>query len=229
MRMKEHELKPFADTLSIFIHIPKTAGTSVRTALYGANVGYHMSLRDYYLAYSAEEYLGRFKFAFIRNPWDRLYSTYCYLSSNRCTKMDRMFWASHFGGIDFIEFVDLIKQRGLPGYLHFLPQISFLCPSRFPLFASRELGVNFIGIFENLDSDFSYISRKLGVSASLEHLNSSRQRRHDSFLHSYSSDSAAVVAKLYASDIHAFRYSFDNSSIRSQIALRDTGDLSPYR
>ena len=62
---------------SIFIHIPKTAGTSILKSL-GGWAGDHCSYREYLQA-SPTKFKEYFKFCFVRNPYDRLVSTYNYL------------------------------------------------------------------------------------------------------------------------------------------------------
>ena len=64
-------LKPFLETRSMFVHIPKTAGISVGLSLYGGKSGDHRTIRDYKLCFSKAEFDSFFKFAFVRNPWDR--------------------------------------------------------------------------------------------------------------------------------------------------------------
>ena len=56
----------------VFIHIPKTGGTSIRTALGMASVPYHLTARDMWQIYP--ESRSKFSFAFVRNPWDRIVS-----------------------------------------------------------------------------------------------------------------------------------------------------------
>ncbi len=62
----------FDETRSIFIHIPKTAGVSLCEALYGTPIISHARLRHYQVVYDWQTYESYFKFAFVRNPWDRL-------------------------------------------------------------------------------------------------------------------------------------------------------------
>lgn len=222
----ESRLAPFRDTQSIFVHIPKTAGISLRTALYGSSVGYHMSLRDYYLAFSLESYLAYFKFAFIRNPWDRLYSAFRYLSGAGCTRTDRLWWNEHFGNISFQEFVDNhIKTNGIPKCLHFTPQVTFLSASRFPSLSSKTFGVNFLGLYENLAADFTYICSKLKLEKQLNHLNSSKTNSRSPYTECYTPEMIQVIAKVYEADIQAFGYSFDNSNLSDQLFQRDSGKL----
>jgi hypothetical protein len=58
----------------LFIHIPKNAGTTISTLLYGAHCG-HRSAR-FYLDADADFFRGRPSFAVVRNPWSRIVSAY---------------------------------------------------------------------------------------------------------------------------------------------------------
>ena len=64
----------FQPSKSIFIHIPKAAGTSISRAIYGQNVG-HRKAGDY-IKISKREFEKYYSFSFTRNPWDRLVSAY---------------------------------------------------------------------------------------------------------------------------------------------------------
>lgn len=56
----------------VFIHIPKTGGTSVRSALGMGARPYHVTAKDMWQKYP--DWTSKFSFAFVRNPWDRLVS-----------------------------------------------------------------------------------------------------------------------------------------------------------
>ena len=56
----------------LFIHIPKTGGTAIRTALGMGSVTQHVPARMMREKYP--ETSSKYSFAFIRNPWDRLVS-----------------------------------------------------------------------------------------------------------------------------------------------------------
>jgi Sulfotransferase family len=60
----------------VFVHVPKTGGTSIREAL-GMSTSYHYTAREVRQMYP--ETRGKFSFAFVRNPWDRLVSYMCSL------------------------------------------------------------------------------------------------------------------------------------------------------
>ena len=64
----------FEPTKSIFIHVPKAAGTSIARAIYGQNVG-HRKATDY-LKVSRRTFKQYFSYGFVRDPWDRAVSAY---------------------------------------------------------------------------------------------------------------------------------------------------------
>lgn len=70
----------FDDNRFIFIHIPKVAGISLIHALgFEHEHRWHMPLK-YYQHISEEKFEQYFKFAFVRNPWDRVFSAYQFLA-----------------------------------------------------------------------------------------------------------------------------------------------------
>lgn len=153
----------------VFVHIPKTAGQSVeqvfldalgldwqsrgalllrrnRNPALGPPRLAHLLARDYvrrgYL--SSEEFARYFRFAFVRNPWDRVVSFYKYIGRP--------------GECSFREFVlDRLPGR-LWGRMHWFvrPQVDYL-------FDEGQSLVDFVGRFESLDSDFSVVAERLGL------------------------------------------------------------------
>ena len=96
----------FDRTRSIFVHIPKAGGVSVAISLYGNRAGSHTSVSGYQLVFSAAEFQSYFKFTFVRNPWDRLYSAYRFLSAGGMNDLDRSWSEKHLAGVeDFEAFV----------------------------------------------------------------------------------------------------------------------------
>jgi hypothetical protein len=67
----------------IFLHIPKTAGTSIEEALYefhdfDYSDDVHIDLMNYYDELPRKEFESFYKFTVIRNPFNLLYSTWAY-------------------------------------------------------------------------------------------------------------------------------------------------------
>jgi hypothetical protein len=85
-------LRPFDDLECIFIHVPRCAGTSVSSGLFGRPSGTHINARMFQTVYSRGEWERYFKFAFVRSPWDRLLSAFRYLRKGGSIESDRT-WA----------------------------------------------------------------------------------------------------------------------------------------
>lgn len=189
---------------SIFIHIPKTGGISVEKALYQEKVGHKpLHLFQYYNANKFEKY---FKFTFVRNPWDRLVSSYIFLKQGGRNKIDAEFSIKFLSQFDtFEEFVEGISnertKKTALNWLHFCPQVDFIKDYR------GSINLNYIGHFETLEKDFNIIAKKLNIDALLPHENKST-RKKDYQLY-YSSETAQIVSRIYRDDIEKFNYKFE--------------------
>ncbi len=70
------------ETGVIFIHVPKAAGSSIKTEIYGKPQFGHRRIAEFY-AYDRARTAAFFKFAFVRNPWDRMLSAFTYLRQDK--------------------------------------------------------------------------------------------------------------------------------------------------
>jgi len=217
----------------IFVHIPKTAGQSIENfflSLHGLSweerapllLRYnldpeqgpqalaHLTAMEYveFNHISSETFNKYFKFAFVRNPWDRLVSEYNYRNYNK--------------KYTFKEFVNSgfpDKDNFSDAYRHIIPQYDLLYS------LNGELLVDFVGKFEDLQNDFNIVCLKLGISTSLlPHINSFNKERNlknrlRSFLFKtkkikkhyteyYDDELKNKVGKIYSKDISAFNYTF---------------------
>jgi len=68
--------------------------------------------------------------------------------------------------------------------------------------------VDFVGRFETLSADFQTVCERIGVRAELPFLNASKRRRD--WRGYYSSETRNLVAELFHSDIERFGYSWDD-------------------
>lgn len=188
----------------IFIHIPKCAGVSINRALFGRPGYGHASIRDYQAAFAPGDFARFFKFAFVRNPWDRLASAYHFLKAGGVTAQDARFAAGSLARCDRFEafVLDWVTPESIMSYWHFMPQCHFICDE-----ASRCL-MDFIGHYETLDADFATLCEKLGVQANLSHLNRRRHARPD-YRSLYTPAMRRVVETVYARDIATLGYDFD--------------------
>ena len=178
----------------VFIHINKTGGTSVERAL-------HLrSERKTALEKLAEMGQARFerafKFAFVRNPWDKVVSHYHYrLRTNRTGLADE--------GIGFHEWVRRAYGECDPRYHDepkmFMPQVLWVGD------ADGRCIIDFVGRFETLPEDFAEVCRRIGVNATLPHV---KTTSHAHYRESYDAATRAIIAERFASDIEAYGYRF---------------------
>lgn len=213
----------FDQTRSIFIHIPKAAGVSVAKSLYGNLGGGHVPLADFRYVFSGKDFHSYFKFTFVRNPWDRLFSAYTFLQNGGFNEGDRQWAKQHLDGLD--DFDDFVKRWVRPENIrkgmHFIPQLDYLL-----LPGKASLPLDFVGFFENIDDDFKLVSKALAMDVSLPHLNKGKHEGEPRYLSAYSEESRDIVAQVYQQDIEALGYSFDNSRLPEQLARRATGGQS---
>jgi len=191
----------------LFIHIPKTAGTSVLAALGKRRVHYRQHFPWFVYRAANRRYFDQaFKFSFVRNPFDRLYSAYEYLKAGGAG-----------GGHDqavgevirkyqgFDDFIFRALHEGeLLSNLHFLPQSTFIVD------LCGQVVVDFVGKQETLDDDFAKIARQLQIPLKAERQNINRQKDHQDYREAYqSSRSIDIVHNLYVQDLKLFNYQFE--------------------
>lgn len=196
-----YTLKPFIDTKSIYVHIPKCAGMSINTSLYNSPAGGHRGLSTYLYLFDYEDFSNYFKFTFVRNPWDRLVSSYTFLNNGGLNSADNNWFQSNLGKYnDFNQFVqEWLNKANIQSYHHFKPQIDYIYD------AHQKVSLDFIGRFENLESDFNKVASKLNIQAKLAKVNSSPRGSYRRF---YNDKTAAIVYEVYKEDIEMLGYEF---------------------
>ena len=214
-----YSFKPFDDYHCIFVHIPKTAGVSVSRSLFGNFSGGHTYIKTYQVIFPKNEFERYFKFTFVRNPWDRLFSAYTFLRKGGFHDGERRWARDHLAPYhDFDDFVKRwVNAKNILRYAHFYPQYRFLC-----LPFMDKAAVDFLGLYENLQEDFDYIQHKIFGERTrvLPHHNKSSVNIVRDYKEFYTEESRKIVAEVYAKDITLLGYNFDNSSLQSQLQSR---------
>jgi len=194
---KEHKI--------IFIHIPKTAGVSIIKSLFNDKVktGGH---RNYiYLSKLFQDFNDYFKFTIVRNPWDRLFSAYNFLSNGGINIHDKNAFNMYLKNtLSFEDFVlNWINEENIFKIIHFYPQYWFL-KNR-----SGKINIDHIGYYEQLESSFKLLCDKFNFKNKLKHLNKNNMSL--SYKDVYNDEMIEKVRLIYNLDIKLFKYSFDGN------------------
>ena len=182
----------------IFIHIPKAAGISVHKSLFGFDSVGHVSLTAYQ-KYLKPSVIKQFKIvSFVRNPYTRLLSSYFYLKNGgRGNKLDLKYQSLFSTFKSFEEFILLfLDEQNIYKFEHLVPQVYWLMDK------NKELNIDFIGRFENLENDYNTISKWLKNTTSLMHLNKTKQKTKTLF----SEEMLEIINKLYYGDFMQLNY-----------------------
>lgn len=190
----------------IFIHVPKAAGSSVKTELYGSPRYGHRQIAEF-RAYDRRKTAAFFKFAFVRNPWDRLLSAHAYLTEGEgANSRDRRFARQILAPKgDFQGFVHALENpayaRQVMAYDHFRPQGDWIC-----LPGQSSHAMDFLGRFERFEDDMAVVRNKLGRPArAAERV---RLSKHGDWQAAYTPRMRDIAARLYAADIALLGYPF---------------------
>lgn len=200
-----YSLEDFEKYKCIFIHIPKCAGQSIRNSLFDNLIPGHITIYTYQMVYPKTLFDEYFKFTFVRNPWDRLVSSYLFLKAGGAHNKDRI-WANNHLAVyeDFNDFIRRgLRKKDILQYPHFRPQIKFL------LDQNGRLNIDFIGHLETIEEDFLKVTRYIDAKKNLLFINKTKTKSKD-FREYYNPVTKKIVAKVYQKDIQTFGYDFDN-------------------
>ncbi len=210
---------------AIFVHIPKTAGTSIEAVL-----GMHGKKQDvgvvpYFNQVLDHEHLyggpmqhmtaqaikavlsddgvfhAYFKFTIVRNPWDRLVSALAW-TDQKWVRGEELAVAEFDRQVREIhtalhEARSTARELALPHFVH--PQCLYVMGAD-----GRPL-VDFVGKYETLEADWQSICAKLGISVRLPRR---MQSHHRDYREYYNEETRHLVGEMFAADVRLFRYEF---------------------
>lgn len=181
----------------IFVHVPRTGGTSIEFQGFEKELGVdeeekHWSLDAIKQSISHQQFAEYFKFSFVRNPWDIVISKYC---------------------SPFYRDIGLKTNKSLLYFLHnyYIPDHEY-GDLFHDYFDPAEL--DYIGRFETRAKDLKFISQKIGRK--LDPNYSVKEKEMQKALNNqkhyteyYDDETRQIVAERYARDIERFGYKFE--------------------
>lgn len=203
----------------IFIHVPKVAGTSVTQSLEVYNSRpYHLRpylMLPYYIGYFPRISSGffhfhvaaknmkkklppvifnnYFKFAFVRNPWDRMVSSFHYVRKHEEHRV-----------------YPYVKDKNFKEYLRWRlynnDVETLYTQSHFVMDEEGNQIVDYIGKFENLQENFDFICQKIGIDQiELPVVN---KTKHNAYRDYYDEETKYWIEDYFREDIKNFQYEF---------------------
>ena len=185
----------------IFIHVPKTAGMAISSAVGLLSPKHDTQQEIIKQAQSYDLDISKyFQFAFIRNPWDRFLSLYFYLkfgsdrwpsdrSNNLIRSLNFNSFCSNFE-IGNLVTSPFVSER------HYKAQLEFIDLSK----------IDFIGRFEKIQKDFNFVCDSVEINR--HQLPYNNKTKHKHYTEYYDDETRQIVAEKYAKDIEHFGYKF---------------------
>ncbi len=215
----------------IFIHIPKTAGTSIIT-FFHPEAKFNYKIPDYERLYgwcpkrqlhlqhatakelletellTQEQWENYYKFTFVRNPWDRAYSDYMWIMKDRKVKGTFSEYLYKQGG-----FKEVFTNQNNADYRgdHLLPQTDF--------FDFEGLyKVDFIGKFEKFPEDIGEVLKMLNLNNGFNRHENKQQKLLKHYSEFYTQNKKKLIENIYRKDIGHLNYVFeDKKSVLSKL------------
>ncbi|MEL7035840.1 MAG: sulfotransferase family 2 domain-containing protein [Cyanobacteria bacterium J06592_8] len=207
----------------IFVHIPKTGGTSIEDLVWPKSEdriesnlcrGFVKPYCNKYQTGGLQHLLGRqikqevgenifnsfFKFTIIRNPWEKAISQFSYMKK----RQDLRDWIGMSEDDCFKKYLSLIQKKA---HVQWEPQYKFVFDEQ-----GKQI-VDFVGRLENFENDAYKILDKIGMRTKIlgirvkkiPHNNKSNRLHYTEY---YDAESKEIIEDLYRQDIEVFNYSF---------------------
>jgi hypothetical protein len=194
----------------IFVHVPKNAGTSLTQALGGQtnkDVWKHMEAcqikhwcNENYMDFG--EY---YKFAIVRNPWDRMVSFYHYTCQQEGISKRLQQTYIDMGFEEWLTTDHFYTKEGKIAPKDYVIPYQRRCQSNWLLDNNHRSIVNDVFKFEELDKAIPLLERKLQMKLNVPHVNKSDHRQYREY---YSESSKRFIERFFEQDIIRFNYEY---------------------
>lgn len=146
--------------------------------------------------YNLKNYKNYFKFAFVRNPWDRVVSCYFQKVVNKNPAFQHYYGECFDKNFEY--FVNFIAKKDLlHADRHIRPQSSLI-----PVH-----DVDFIGRLETFSQDLSYVLSVIDIPD--QEIPKKNATAHKHYSEYYNERTKQIIADKYKDDIEAFGYEFE--------------------
>jgi Sulfotransferase family len=197
----------------IFVHIPKTAGKSINR-LFGMEWQKHKDLSCYAKELSPQVFANYFKFAIVRNPWDRMLSDYNFQKRKKSSANEKLFALDEGGQTrSFRQWVEAVFSDPFhyeprywgaevsSGMHRWSPQVDWIS-------LNGKIAVDCVLRMESLQKDFENV-RQI-VDQQLGELPCRNWKFHLHYSHYYDESTRQLVGDYYVKDIEAFGYRYES-------------------
>lgn len=189
----------------LFVHVPKTGGSSLRNAFMGTSIGSHRTLAAFAL-HDSNRYRNSIRMGVLRDPRSRFVSAFDYLKSGGRNHQDRAFARRYFTDLASPENVlDRMEttpafRRTILGWRHFCPQTKFVTLD------GQNLDLTHPIRFETLGTDRDRIEPVIAaIGLSLSGWEFQNPTHHPE---SIPTDLAGRIADIYAPDCKLYEETF---------------------
>jgi chondroitin 4-sulfotransferase 11 len=185
----------------VFLHIPKTGGSSIVSVIKTMEHSFKVGRTRHHVVPTAipDDY---FVFSIVRNPWDRILSYYLFRHAEPRTRKRKGIHPDE-RKINFSEWLHRIDE--FAAWPEINPAFEIAVAPQ-----SEVIGdlAEFIGRYENLESDFDHICERIGFpKTSLVNRNPTTPKTRP-YADYYDNDTKQLVASRYVSDVDAYGYQF---------------------
>lgn len=190
-----------------FIHIPKTAGTSITAWLQTNFTTTQTKGKKHCTVEIAQNMLGNLGFTFcvVRNPWDLAVSWYQFSIDRAHRRIDLIEKNSNLENINKKKYnkqiaLDTIEKLESLGFNNWIKQFDRKDQHHWAK------DVDYVMKVENLNEDFKKIQLLLNCNQNLNYLNKSNRKHYKEY---YNDESIDIVKNKWKNDIDIFGYKFD--------------------
>ena len=226
----------------IFIHIQRTAGTSIESFIKNNKFEdnklisklehvpkKHTCARSVKMFVGDDQYNKSFIFTIVRNPWDRLVSSYLFKKSKNWNHKGWEYesqpsfteWITHYYSLfknNNFKLEYLIYNKSLSRKILEIKNMHHVSAFRSQLDMIQDKGgvklVDYIGYYEKLNAEWKYLLQKMEQmnleikkenKYTLPHNNKTKRKHYSDY---YNEETKRMISELFSEDLYSFGYSF---------------------